>query len=72
MTWLIAVAVAAAVAGAPVTALALTLAVRRHGESALPEAGWSTTAEVFRDPVTDRLTRVWIDVAGRRRYVPER
>ena len=37
-----------------------------------PEPGWVPTDEVFRDPVTDRLMRVWADGGGQRHYLPER
>ena len=46
--------------------------VRRHGESSGPQAGWQPTDEVFRDPGTDRMMRVWVDASGARHYVPER
>ena len=45
--------------------------VRRHGERDRPEVGWTPTDEVFRDPSTDRLLRVWLDRDGERHYVPE-
>jgi hypothetical protein len=46
--------------------------VRRHGESDLPQAGWRRTDEVFRDPSTERLMRVWVDPrTGKRHYVPD-
>ncbi len=53
-------------------AAVMSLFVRRHGESDRPEPGWHPTDEVFRDPATDRLIRVWTDDAGRRHYLPER
>ena len=46
--------------------------VRRHGESDAPEAGWTPTDEVFKDPGTNRTMRVWVDGGGDRHYVPER
>jgi hypothetical protein len=45
---------------------------RRHGESEVAAPGWTATKEVFRDPTTKRLMRVWIDTAGERHYVPEK
>ncbi|MEA2703794.1 MAG: hypothetical protein QOD63_1739 [Actinomycetota bacterium] len=46
--------------------------MRRHGESAVAAGGWDRTDEVFRDPSTGRLMRVWLDPAdGTRHYVPE-
>lgn len=44
---------------------------RGHGHSAKPQAGWTATGERFRDPTTKRLTRVWVDQAGQRHYVPD-
>jgi hypothetical protein len=45
--------------------------VRRHAESPAPQAGWTRTTEVFRDPSSQRLMRVWLDQAGNRHYVAE-
>ncbi len=45
--------------------------VRRHRESAQPHPGWQPTTEVFNDPSTNRVMRVWIDESGERQYVPE-
>jgi flagellar basal body-associated protein FliL len=46
--------------------------MRRHGESAVAADGWGRTDEVFRDPSTGRVMRVWLDpVDGTRHYVPE-
>ena len=64
--------VLAFVAAAVVVAVAVSLFVRRHGESDRPEAEWSPTDEVFRDPGTDRTMRVWLDRVGGRHYVPDR
>jgi hypothetical protein len=33
---------------------------------------WTPTDEVFRDPGTERMMRVWVDRGGDRHYVPER
>ena len=57
---------------AVIVAAAMSLFLRRHGESPAPEAGWVPTDEVFRDPASDRLMRVWADAAGERHYLPER
>jgi hypothetical protein len=46
--------------------------VKRHGEATAPRADWRRTDEVFRDPGTNRMMRVWIDGVGERHYVPER
>ncbi len=45
--------------------------VRRHAETDAPRAGWSRTDEVFRDPSSRRLMRVWLDASGARHYVAE-
>jgi len=61
------------VAAIIVVALVLSFTLRRHGESDRPEPGWRATDEVFRDPSTERVMRVWVDPAdGSRHYVPER
>lgn len=45
--------------------------VRRHRESDRPQADWRATGEVFNDPSTNRVMRVWLDPAGERHYVAE-
>jgi hypothetical protein len=45
--------------------------VRRHGETEKPRPGWRRTDEVFNDPSTNRVVRVWLDQSGERHYVPE-
>lgn len=48
------------------------LNLRRHGESSVPAGHWRSTEELFRDPSSGRLMRVWIDPSdGSRHYVPE-
>ena len=65
-------AVIVAVVGVVVLGFVLaSIFVRRHGESDAPVAGWQATDEVFNDPSTDRLMRVWVDPTGERHYVPE-
>ena len=49
----------------------ISLSLRRHGESEKPNADWRRTDEVFNDPSTNRVMRVWLDGSGERRYVPE-
>ena len=56
---------------AVVVIVVISLFVKRHGESSDPQAGWTPTDEVFKDPGTDRTMRVWVDAAGERHYVPE-
>jgi hypothetical protein len=48
-----------------------SLFVRRHRESDRPGPGWQRTEEIFNDPSTNRVVRVWIDQSGERRYVRE-
>jgi hypothetical protein len=48
-----------------------SLFVRRHRETNSPGVGWHRTDEVFNDPSTNRVMRVWLDDAGERRYVRE-
>ncbi len=57
---------------AVVGAVIYSIFLRRHGESDVPMQGWVATDEVFRDPTTNRLMRVWVDPAdGSRHYVTE-
>ena len=50
----------------------VSLTLRRHAESELPAGHRERTDEVFRDPTTERLMRVWVDPQdGSRHYVPE-
>lgn len=43
---------------AVVVIVVISLFVKRHGESSDPQAGWTPTDEVFKDPGTDRTMRV--------------
>jgi hypothetical protein len=45
--------------------------VRRHRESTRPGERWRRTDEVFNDPSTNRVMRVWLDESGERHYVAE-
>jgi uncharacterized protein YbjQ (UPF0145 family) len=49
------------------------LVYRRYGEThARPAGHWRRTEEVFRDPSTGRLMRVWLDPADQsRHYLPD-
>jgi hypothetical protein len=60
------------VIAAVIVAAAMSLFLRRHGESPGPQPGWVPTDEVFRDPASNRLMRVWADATGERHYLPER
>jgi hypothetical protein len=46
--------------------------VRRYREASRPGAGWQRTDELFNDPSTQRVMRVWLDADGARHYVEER
>jgi hypothetical protein len=49
-----------------------SLFLKRHGESSTTQSGWQRTDEVFRDPSTQRIMRVWVDPAdGARHYVED-
>ena len=60
-----------AVIAAVLVAAAMSLFLRRHGEADHPRPGWVPTDEIFRDPGTDRVMRVWADRTGGRHYLPE-
>jgi hypothetical protein len=65
-------AVIAVVIGLVVVGLLVySISLRRHGETDRPKPDWRPTDEVFNDPSTNRVMRVWLDAAGERRYVPE-
>lgn len=49
----------------------ISLFVRRHGESDKPQPDWRSTDEIFNDPSTNRVMRVWLDNTGERHYVPD-
>jgi len=50
----------------------INVGIRRYGERDRPRGGWQRTPEVFRDPSTGRMMRVWVDPGdGSRHYVPE-
>jgi hypothetical protein len=61
----------AGVVAAVIVAAGMSLFLRRHGEAERPAPGWVPTAEVFRDPGTERVMRVWTDPGGGRHYLPE-
>ncbi|HEX3622538.1 MAG TPA: hypothetical protein VHT97_09500 [Acidimicrobiales bacterium] len=59
-------------AGVAVVAVVGWMNLRRHGEASVPAGNWTRTDEVFRDPSSDRIMRVWLDPSdGTRHYVPE-
>ena len=48
-------------------------AAQRRGEAERPRTGWTRTNELFKDPTTGRVMRVWLDPStGSRHYIPER
>ncbi len=45
---------------------------RRHGEEEPVRLHWVATGEVFRDPTSGRVMRVWVDPTnGSRHYAPD-
>ncbi len=48
------------------------LARRARRARGLPAHGFSPTAELFLDPATGDVTRVYVNASGERRYVVER
>ena len=55
-----------------VVAIVMSFFLRRHGEQDKPQAHWQRTDEVFVDPSTDRLMRVWVEPGtGARHYIPD-
>jgi len=63
--------VAAIVAVGIIGLIVASLFVRRHRETDQAGVGWQRTDEVFNDPSTNRVMRVWLDESGERRYVRE-
>jgi hypothetical protein len=61
--------VAAIVVVVVIVCFVMSIFIRRHGESDRPQAGWHRTEEVFKDPSTNRVMRVWLDDQGERHYV---
>ena len=55
-----------------VALLVVSIFVRRYRDTDRPAAGWHATDEVFSDPSTKRVMRVYLDDAGNRHYVAER
>lgn len=51
--------------------LVASLFVRRYREDRTPERTWTQTDELFHDPSTNRVMRVWLDQSGERQYVAE-
>jgi hypothetical protein len=51
--------------------LVFSIFLRRYREDR-PQPGWHATDEVFSDPSTKRIMRVWLDGDGNRHYVAER
>jgi len=50
----------------------INVGIRRYGEHDRPSGRWQRTPEVFRDPSSGRMMRVWVDPSdGSRHYVPE-
>ncbi len=64
--------VAVIVVGIVVGLFLASLFLRRYRETDRPAASWRATDEVFSDPSTHRIMRVWLDADGNRHYVAER
>ena len=60
------------IVGVVIVVFAISLTVRRHGESDRAGADCTSTTEIFKDPPTNRLMRVWVDPSGERHYVAEK
>jgi hypothetical protein len=60
-----------AVIAVVLVAASMSLFVGRHGEADHPKPGWVPTDEVFKDPGTERIMRVWADRTGGRHYLPD-
>jgi hypothetical protein len=63
--------IGAGVIVAVLVAVGMSIFLGRHGEADHPRPGWVPTDEVFRDPGTDRVMRVWADGMGGRHYLPD-
>ncbi|MDQ1723505.1 MAG: hypothetical protein QOG52_533 [Frankiaceae bacterium] len=60
------------VAVAVLVAIVMSFFLRRHGEQDRAQAHWQRTDEVFVDPSTNRLMRVWVEPGtGVRHYVAD-
>lgn len=57
---------------AVLVAIVMSFFLRRHGEQDRAQAHWQRTDEVFVDPSTNRLMRVWVEPGtGVRHYVAD-
>ena len=63
--------IALGIVGLLVVLAVVSFFVRRHAETDVPQPDWTPTGELFRDPSTARLMRVWLDTRGGRHYVTE-
>jgi hypothetical protein len=68
----VAVLIVVVVVGILVGCFVASIFLRRYRDSDRPSPGWHATDEVFSDPSTHRIMRVWLDAAGNRHYVAER
>ena len=60
------------VVGLLVGCFVASIFLKRYRDSDRPQPGWHATDEVFSDPSTKRIMRVFLDDAGNRHYVAER
>jgi hypothetical protein len=63
--------VSVAVVVVVLAAAAMSLFLPRHSDNERPRPGWVATDEVFRDPGTERVMRVWADRTGGRHHIPD-
>ena len=57
---------------AVIVAIVMSFFLRRHGERDSAQAHWQRTDEVFVDPSTNRLMRVWVEPGtGARHYIQD-
>ena len=58
---MVGVFIAVVVAGLLVGLFVASIFLRRYRDTDRPAAGWHATDEVFSDPSTNRIMRVWLD-----------
>jgi hypothetical protein len=69
---MIGVLIAVIVLGVVLGCFIASFFLRRYKDTDRPGPGWRSTDEVFADPSTKRIMRVWLDADGERHYVAER
>ncbi len=69
---MVGVFIAVVVLGLLVGLFVASIFLRRYRDTDRPAASWHATDEVFSDPSTHRIMRVWLDASGNRHYVTDR